>query len=249
MNINNFPTNLNPNLNLGNNQINLKNSPIFLNPNLNKQVFLPSPENTKTLNEKKRFRGRKGIQENNLDKRIHSASDDDNVLRKIQVHYLTFLVNFTNDVIKTFIEDKNVPQFKNLDYKFKKIVKHKVVEDLKSKTIGEILQSRISPKMKTYESFANNNIYEDICNRSPLIKEFLQTQYIKLFKEYYNNKDKKFEVNGKIIQLSPKTKTYNDLILKNYQYKDKIKYVTTTYFLNSYKRRKKPNFMTYTYEK
>jgi hypothetical protein len=249
MNINNFPTNLNPNLNLGNNQINLKNSPIFLNPNLNKQVFLPSPENTKTLNEKKRFRGRKGIQENNLDKRIHSASDDDNVLRKIQVHYLTFLVNFTNDVIKTFIEDKNVPQFKNLDYKFKKIVKHKVVEDLKSKTIGEILQSRISPKMKTYESFANNNIYNDICNRSPLIKEFLQTQYIKLFKEYYNNKDKKFEVNGKIIQLSPKTKTYNDLILKNYQYKDKIKYVTTTYFLNSYKRRKKPNFMTYTYEK
>ena len=233
----------------GNNPIKSDNSPIFLSPNLNKQVFLPSPEKAKTLNEKKRFRGRKGIQDNNLDRRIHSASDDDNVLRKIQVHYLTFIVNFTNDVIRTFIEDKNVPQFKNLDYKIKKIVKHKVVEDFKSKTIGEILKSRISPKMKTYDSFANNNIYDDICNRSPLMEEFLQTQYINLFKEYYNNKDRKIEVNGKIMQLSSRTKTYNDLILKNYQYKDKIKYITATYFLNSYKRRKKPNFMTYTYEK
>ena len=165
------------------------------------------------------------------------------------MHYLSFLVNFTNDVIRTFIEDKNVPQFKNLDYKIKKIINHKVVEDFKTKTIGEILKSRISPKMKTYDSFANNNIYNDICDRSPLMEEFLQTQNIKLFKEYYNNKDRKFEVNGKIIQLSIKTKAYNDLILKNYQYKDKINYFTTIYFLNSYKRRKKSNFMKQTYKK
>ena len=249
INTNNFSTILNPNLNFGNNPIKSNNSPIFLNPNLNKQNFLSSPEKAKTLNKKKPFRGRKRIQDNNLNKRIHSTSDDDNVLRKIQVHYLSFLVNFTNDVIRTFIEDKNVPQFKNLDYKIKKIINHKVVEDFKTKTIGEILKSRISPKMKTYDSFANNNIYNDICDRSPLMEEFLQTQNIKLFKEYYNNKDRKFEVNGKIIQLSIKTKTYNDLILKNYQYKDKINYFTTIYFLNSYKRRKKSNFMKQTYKK
>ena len=249
INTNNCQKIFNSNLNLGNNPIKLNNSQIFLNPNINKQILIANPEKAKTLNLKKRFRGRKGIQENNLDKRVHSASDDDNVLRKIQVHFLTFVVNYTNDVIRTFIEDKNVPQFKNLDYKIKKIVKHKVVEDFKLKTIGEILKSRISPKMKTHDSFANNNIYDDICNRSPLMKEFLQTQYITLFKEYYNNKDRKFEVNGKIVQLSTKTKIYNDLILKNYKYKDKIKYVTNTYFLNTYKKRKKPNFMTYTYEK
>jgi hypothetical protein len=189
-----------------------------LDPNLNKQIFIASPEKEKTLNLKKRFRGTKGIQDNNLDKRIHSASDDDNALRKIQVHFLTFVVNFTNDVIRTFIEDKNVPQFKNLDYKNRKIVKHKMVEDFKLKTIGEILQLRISPKMKTHETSANNNIYEDICNRSPLMKDFLQMQYITLFKEYYHNKDRKFEVSGKIVQLSSKTKIYYDLILKNYKY-------------------------------
>ena len=246
INTNNFQKIFKSNLNLGNNSIKLNYSPL---PNINKQILIASPEKAKILNLKKRFRGRKGVQENNLDKRVHSASDDDNVLRKIQVHFLTFVVNFTNDVIRTFIEDKNVPQFKNLDYKIKKIVKHKVVEDFKLKTIGEILQSRISPKMKTHDSFANNNIYDDICNRSPLMKDFLQTQYLTLFKEYYNNKDRKFEVNGKIVQLSSKTKIYNDLILKNYKYKDKIKYVTNTYFLNTYKKRKNPNFMTYTYEK
>lgn len=245
----NFPKILNPNLKFINNPIKLNNSPIYMNQNINKQIFQISPVESEILILKKRFRGRKGINDTNGDKRIHSASDDDNVLRKIQVHFLTFLVNFTNDVIRTLIEDKNAPLFKNLDYKIKKIVKHKVVEDFKSKTIGEILKSRISPKMKTYDTNANQNVYNDICNRSPLMKEFLQTLYINLFKEYYNNKDKKFEVNGKIVQLSSRTKTYNDLVLKNYQYKEKIKYVTVTYFLNSYKRRKKPNFMTYTYEK
>jgi hypothetical protein len=249
INTNNIQTIFKSNLKLGNNSLKLNNPQIFLTPNINKQILIANPEKAKILNLKKRFRGRKGVQENNLDKRIHSASDDDNVLRKIQVHFLTFVVCFVNDVIRTFIEDKNVPQFKNLDYKIKKIVKHKVVEDFKLKTIGEILKSRISPKMKTHDSFANNNIYDDICNRSPLMKDFLQTQYITLFKQYYNNKDRKFEVNGKIVQLSSKTKTYNDLILKNYKYKDKIRYVTNTYFINTYKKRKKPNFMTYTYEK
>ena len=243
-----FPTFMNSNLKFMQNPINLNNSPNFENQNLNKQ-FLISPEKGKKLICNKRIRGRKGIKESNLDKRVHSASDDDNVLRKIQVHFLSFVVHFTNDVIRTLVEDKNAPLFKNLDYKIKKIVKHKVVEDFKSKTIGEILKSRISPKMKTHDAFVNGNIYEEICNKYPLMKEFLQTEYINLFKEYYNNKDRKFEVSGKIIQLSSKTKTYNDLVLKNYQYKEKIKYVTINYFLNSYKRRKKPNFMTYTYEK
>lgn len=246
---NNFPTNLNPNMNFKKNPKKMNNSPIFLNTNLNKQVFVISPENSITLTLKKKFRGRKGIKDNNGDKRIHGASDDDNVLRKIQVHFLSFVVNFTNDVIRTLIKDKNPPLFKNLDYKIKKIVKHKVIEDFKSKTIGEILQSKISPKMKTYDTNANQIIYYEICQKCLLMKEFLQTKYIDLFKEYYSNRDRKFEVSGNVVQFSSKTKSYNDLILKNYQYKEKIKYVTITYFLNSYKRRKKPNFMTYTYEK
>ena len=46
-------------------------------------------------------RGRKQINHNN--KKIHSALDDDNILRKIQVHYISFITNFINDIIRVFI--------------------------------------------------------------------------------------------------------------------------------------------------
>ena len=77
-------------------------------------------------------RGRKG---SNNNKRIHGASDDDNVMRKIQVHFLSFIINFVNDIIRTFV-NKNVPLFKNFDYKIKKIVNRKSVENVKSKKLA-----------------------------------------------------------------------------------------------------------------
>ena len=49
---------------------------------------------------------------------IHTAMDYDNILRKIQVHSLTFLVNFTNDYIATLSPNSSaIPFFKHIDYK------------------------------------------------------------------------------------------------------------------------------------
>ena len=180
-----------------------------------------------------------------LNKRVHLASDNDNILRKIQVHFLSFMVNYINDVIKTLIDDRNVPLFKNLDYKIKKRVKHEYIEDLRNKSIAEILQSKVSPKMKVHDDSVNKNIYSTICKMSPFMVEYLNQGYVSLFKEYYFNENRIFKVDGKIINLSIKTKTFNDLILKNIEYKKKLKYIAINYFLNSYKRTRKPNFMTY----
>ena len=91
-------------------------------------------------------------------KKIHTASDDDNILRKIQVHFLSFVTNYINDIIKKFISDKKVPLFKNIDYKIKKLVNHKFIEELKSKNIAELLQLRPSPKMKIHDEYVNKNI-------------------------------------------------------------------------------------------
>ena len=182
-------------------------------------------------------------------KRVHSAGDDDNILRKIQVHFLSFIINFTNDVINTLINDKTLPKFKNLDYNIKKTVNHKFVEHLKSKKIGEILQLKVSPKMKINDESVNRNIYNTIWEKCPCIHEYFTQSYLTLFKEYYNNNNKIFIVNGKIIKLSSKTKTFNDLIRKNFQYKEKMKYVSINYFLNCYKRLKKPNFKTHILKK
>ena len=182
-------------------------------------------------------------------KRIHSAGDDDNILRKIQVHFLSFIINYTNDVINTFFKDKTIPRFKNLDYKIKKTVNHRFVENLKSKKIGEILQLKVSPKMKINDETVNKNIFNIIWEKCPSIHDYLRQNYLSLFKQYYYNNNKIFEVNGTVINLSVKTKTFSDLIIKNFQYKEKMKFVSINYFLNCYKRVKKPNFKIHIFKK
>jgi hypothetical protein len=185
----------------------------------------------------------------NIMRRVHTAADYDNILRKIQVHFLSFIINFTNDVINTLIDDKNVPKFKNLDYKIKKTVNHKFVEELKSKDIGEILQLKVSPKMKKFDGSVNKVIYDTIYAKYPIIHSYMNKSYLSLFKEYYNSVDKIFVVNGQVIHLSTKTKIFCDLVKKNAKYKDKMKYVAINYFLNCYKRIKKPNFKTHIVKK
>ena len=181
-------------------------------------------------------------------KKVHSAFDDDNILRKIQVHYLSFIISFVNDIISSFTKDKSIPRFKNLDYKIKKTVNHKFVENLKSKNIGDILQLKASPKMKLSGENVNKNIYIKIWEKCPFIHNLLQKNYITFFKEYYLNNSKNFEVEGKIIKISLRTQTFSDLTLKNIKFKEKLRYVAINYFLNRYKRHKKPNFKVHIFK-
>ena len=57
-----------------------------------------------TKKHKKRLR-RKKI---NTNRKTHSKADDDNVLTKIQNHFLTFLVDISNDVMKPYFEEKKL---------------------------------------------------------------------------------------------------------------------------------------------
>ena len=185
-------------------------------------------------------RGRKQTKINKENGKVHSAVDDDNVLRKIQVHFLSFTTNYINDIIKVFAISRNMPYFKKIDYGIKKIVKHRYIECLKSMTIGEILQLRASSKMKIHDESVNRNIYKKVCSLFPFMEAYLQRNIVSLFKEYYYNKSKIFIVNGKVIPLSLNTKTFNDLINKNYAYKEKFKRIATNYFLNNNKKKKNP---------
>ena len=163
--------------------------------------------------------------------RIHTAGDEDNLLRKIQVHFLSFIINFVNDVIKTFVKDKNPPLFKNLDYKIKKSIKRSFFNDLKTKKISEILQLKVTPKVKD-DANANKRIYSSLCSSYPFMSNFLEENYLSLFKEYYYNKNKNFIVNGNTIQISSKTKNFNDLLMKNNVYKNKLKNVALKNYIN-----------------
>ena len=67
---------------------------------------------------------------------------------------------------------------------------------------------------------------------SPFFVDFSKKSYLNLFNEYYYNNNKNFELNGKKINLSLKTETFNDLITKYDKLKDKLKYVAIKYFIN-----------------
>ena len=176
-------------------------------------------------------------------KKPHTASDDDNILRKIQVKFLSFIISYTNDIIRSLSNDKNIPRFQDLSYEIKKIVNHEFVESLKKKTIEDIVKLKISPKIKQDENI-NKHIYDIVVQKLPIIKKFFNRNYLSLFKEYYESPDGGFKFNGKDISLSHRTKsrTFNSLINKNYRFSEKIKYVSINYYFNTYKRLKKPNF-------
>ena len=62
---------------------------------------------------------------------------------------------------------------------------------------------------------------------------FLNTNFLSLFKEYYNNDNRLFIVNGRIIQLSEHTKTFYDLMINNINHKDKLKNIANRFFINN----------------
>ena len=179
----------------------------------------------------------------------HTASDDDNVLRKIQVQYISFIIHCSNDVVSFFVDDfKNNPCFKDVNYELKKVVNHEKVESLKEKTIGDIIQFDITPKIKKKEKNENEKSLKLILKKCPSLQKYFKTNYLEFFKKYYKNENDYLEVNGQIIPFSDKTKTktFSSLIekKKNNNLKERIKYVCINYLMNSYKKMKKPNFQT-----
>ena len=185
-------------------------------------------------------RGRKSTKKKQ--RHIHSGIDDDNVLRKIQVHFLTFLVSFTNDYIdalSTDIGKKEIFHFRHLDYKYKKIINHESIEKMKASNIGQILQKRASPKNKGCDNI-NRIIFFKICEQFPDLK---QNYFNKLFKEYfieyyYNNKNGNLIlINGVQVKLSNKTNNFNKLIQKNINHIIKFTNVVNYYYLNNKKKK------------
>ena len=187
---------------------------------------------------------KRGRKQNKYNKKTHTAEDDDNILRKIQVHFISFITNFVNDIIKEFSKTRHAPLFKNVDYKLKKIVNHKYFQNMRSLKIADILQMDPSPKMKNHDKSVNVNIYNKICNLFPFMNNFLQIDFVTFFKEYYYNNNNNFIVNGRVIPLSERTKTFNNLINKNYSYKDKIKFIALNCFLGDEKAFDKLKFKT-----
>jgi len=178
-------------------------------------------EQEQNLTKKKRGRSRKvkNSQDLNSKPKIHDKHSIDNLLRKIQVHYLSFIISYINDILK---ELNYKEQFLKIDYNFKKTINKDFMENLKTKKISDIVCIDISSKYKKDKS-ENRNIYEKI-KEYKNINNILNQNYLEPFDIYYKSKKnvnlQNFGLDREII-LSEKTKMYKDLLKESINNKDK----------------------------
>ena len=175
---------------------------------------------TASKNKPKKILGRKSKKEADSlkDNSSHGIYSEDNVLVKIQTHYLNFIIEFLNCIFPHLNYNKKLYK---LDKGFKiNIKKRNLNESLYGKTIGEIISNKISEKYKSIvdKINANKNIYEEIKD-NPVLNKLLSQNYLIFFKKfYYNNNSyinlRDFGLNKNII-FTKKVENFNHLLKKN----------------------------------
>ena len=165
---------------------------------------------------------KRGRQIENSKKSQHSSTDFDNIERKIQVHFFTFIINLSNDAVKAVLGSKIPNKFKQIDYKLKIKISHKDVKILHSSAIKDILEMQISPKNKKISKSINNDILNIVCKDSKLLENFFNIKYLKFFYYFYFNEEKetnKIVFEGQEIPFSKETKNFYHLLKKYENYK------------------------------
>ena len=240
--------------NKNNTKENTNNANSINNSNTNEKVIKKNifkSVNIEKLNEsgkkdennlEKKRRGRKPKNET-FPKRVHDAHDYDNILRKIQVHFLTFIICFMNDLIEAFIPNNKDLKFKNLSYKLKKTVNHSYVEELKTKTVGDILQFQASSKNKKSIDSINKLIFQKVKDLCPFINnKFFNMSYLEIFSQYYYKSEKIIFFEGKKVKMSERTRVFADLLEKNNEAAEKIQQIVFHNFMGVKKNDNKQHF-------
>ena len=206
---------------------NAQNYSLNENKNSFKKLFQVKKEISSSRNNSTEYtrkkRGRKKEKENK--NQTHDKYWMDNILKKIQIHFLSFIILFLNDILKSLNYSQ---QFLKLDQSFKENIKKDFVESLKKKTIAEIIDNKISIKYKKkIKTIDNKKIYEELKDKENL-KGLFKENYLELFKNvYYKNKKiinlKKYGIE-KEINLSKEVKFYEDLLKKNGAFDENSEY-------------------------
>ena len=186
-------------------------------PIKNKKKF-----NTKTNHTPGRKKAKKN--EGEYIKKPHDKKSFDNIITKVQVHFISFLINFSNDVIKEESGKDMELLFKDIDYKTKRNVKSENLELLKRLKVEDILKNPVSKKFRSIKKNHNKEIYEQVANISEIIKKYFNMNFVEIFEKYFNNCNpvSKITINGKDINLSKETKCFYDLINKNRMIQDQL---------------------------
>ena len=166
----------------------------------------------------------------------HSKFTSDNLIRKIQVHFMNFILDYANTILKKYGYWKKGDFFVKISYDFKKNINKDNINLLKKSNIEYVLCQNISSKFKTIGNDKNINIFKKV-KENYIIKYFLSENYLQLFKDvYYKNKRIiKFKIGdySDIIDLT-NTKMFEDLLKKKINqsedYREKLKQSVKIYY-------------------
>jgi hypothetical protein len=184
--------------------------------------------------------GRKRRRQLENGEKIHDRYSTDNILRRIQVHYMTFIINIVNELLN-YLGYKY--KFIDIDYNIKKAINKKQFYAIKKLNIAQIICQTSSPKFKNHSKQKNNNIYEKV-KGDEKVNQFLSKTFMELFKDVYLKDKRYINEYGLIFPLSEKVKTYKDLFSKKKEkdeineYKKKVDEVIQIYYLNMFKCKK-----------
>jgi len=181
----------------------------------------------------KKLSGRK--RKNLLDNKVkfHNKSQNDNILRKINVHFLNFIIDFINEVLcKCNLKTKNInDKFYEINGKYKKIINKTNFNSISNQTISQILT--LENNNKYINKNQNRELFNKIKNNNnEILNKILSKKYIDIFKEvfYINKKDIIYE--GLELNLP---KTFDDFLLnvkanEDNLYKIRIEQVIKKYY-------------------
>ena len=130
------------------------------------------------INFKIKHRGRKSIKY--LNNKAHRKSDFDNILAKIQVHFINFIINLSNDALEIIKGKSFKKTFKNINYVFKKKINIDYSKKLQSYYINDILIIDFFSKYKTLPKKFNEKLINEACNSLKWLEEFFNILFCSL---------------------------------------------------------------------
>ena len=180
---------------------------------------VPDSENVK----KKLMAGRKRKHQITEGEKIHDKNATDNVLRKIHVHYMTFIITAVNELLNHLGYKL---KFIDIDYSNKKVLTKKRFSLLKRTSIGQILCQKVSSKFRkqSKENLYKNTIIFNQVKENKIINYFLSHNYITVFKDVYLKDKRYFNENEVNFKFSENVKTFENLLDKIKKYDDKDEY-------------------------
>ena len=160
---------------------------------------------------------------------------DDNMIGRIQVHFLIFLINFCNDALKTEYKH-SLYHFLHINYSKRLFSRRNYFSKLTKSKIKDILNLEIPPEYRRYDKFENKKLLEKIISSSEWLNHLFEMNYLDLFKSYYNREKplNKIYFENKVIVFSPNTKSFYFLLekYKDKDFKQDIIDIAKKYYLN-----------------